>query len=300
MIERLLSTIAASVGVALRKAQLFEEVTQAKQEAEEASKTAEKANQAKSAFLSTVSHELRTPLTSVLGFAKIIKKRLEEKIFPATDVSDPKTEKTVHQISENLKVVISEGERLTNLINEVLDLAKIEAGKMEWNMETVSMQEVAERAISATSSLFDQKNLALKTNIQENLPMVMGDRDKLIQVMVNLISNAVKFTPAGTITCSITRKRNEIITSITDTGIGIAPADHEAVFEQFKQVVGDTLTDKPKGTGLGLPICKEIVEHHGGRIWLESEIGKGSTFFLHIPVQKTGAETDITKPIHLE
>lgn len=297
--ERLLSTIAASVGVALRKAQLFEEVTQAKQEAEEASKTAEKANQAKSAFLSTVSHELRTPLTSVLGFAKIIKKRLEEKIFPVTSREDVKTEKTIQQISENLKVVISEGERLTNLINEVLDLAKIEAGKMEWNMETVSMQEVADRAFSATSSLFDQKNLALKTNVPENLPMVIGDRDKLIQVMVNLISNAVKFTPAGTITCHITRKRNEIITGITDTGIGIAPADHEAVFEQFKQVVGDTLTDKPKGTGLGLPICKEIVEHHGGRIWLESELGKGSTFFFAIPVQKTGSESDASNPIHL-
>ena len=297
--ERLLSTIAASVGVALRKAQLFEEVKQAKQEAEEASKTAEKANQAKSAFLSTVSHELRTPLTSVLGFAKIIKKRLEEKIFPVTSREDVKTEKTIQQISENLKVVISEGERLTNLINEVLDLAKIEAGKMEWNMETVSMQEVADRAFSATSSLFDQKNLALKTTVPENLPMVIGDRDKLIQVMVNLISNAVKFTPAGTITCSITRKRNEIITGITDTGIGIAPADHEAVFEQFKQVVGDTLTDKPKGTGLGLPICKEIVEHHGGRIWLESELGKGSTFFFAIPVQKTEAGSDVSKPIHL-
>jgi signal transduction histidine kinase/CheY-like chemotaxis protein len=296
--ERLLSTIAASVGVALRKAQLFEELIQAKQVAEEASKTAEKANQAKSAFLSTVSHELRTPLTSVLGFAKIIKKRLEEKIFPATNTSDPKTEKTIHQISENLTVVISEGERLTNLINEVLDLAKIEAGKMEWNMESVSIREIADRALAATTSLFEQKNLQLSTHIQENLPLVMGDRDKLIQVMVNLISNAVKFTPSGTITCTVGKKRNEIITGITDTGIGIAPADHAAVFEQFKQVVGDTLTDKPKGTGLGLPICKEIVEHHGGRIWLESELGKGSTFYFALPIQRVSAAS--TKPIHLD
>jgi signal transduction histidine kinase len=222
--ERLLSTIAASVGVALRKAQLFEEVNQARQEAEEASKTADKANQAKSAFLSTVSHELRTPLTSVLGFAKIIRKRLDDKIFPATDKSDPKVEKSIQQVTDNLNVVVSEGERLTNLINEVLDLAKIEAGKMEWNMENVSMQEVAERALAATTSLFDQKKLVLKTHIQENLPTVTGDRDKLIQVMVNLISNAVKFTPAGTITCAISRKRNEIVASITDTGIGIAAA----------------------------------------------------------------------------
>ena len=156
---RLLSTIAASVGVALRNATLFEEVKMAKMEAEAASKIAEKANEAKSAFLSTVSHELRTPLTSVFGFAKIIRKRLEEKIFPAVDRSDAKTEKTISQISENLNVVISEGERLTHLINDVLDLAKIEAGKMEWNMENVAMTEIAERAIAATTSLFEQKKL---------------------------------------------------------------------------------------------------------------------------------------------
>jgi signal transduction histidine kinase/CheY-like chemotaxis protein len=293
--ERLLSTIAAYVGVALRKAQLFEEATLAKQQAEEASKTADKANQAKSAFLSTVSHELRTPLTSVLGFAKIIKKRLEERIFPAVNQSEAKTAKAIQQVSENLSVVVSEGERLTNLINEVLDLAKIEAGKMEWNMETVSMREVADRALAATTSLFMQKDLQLKTSIQENLPLVTGDHDKLIQVMVNLISNAVKFTPSGTITCTIAHKKNEIITSIADTGIGIAAADHAAVFEQFKQVVGDTLTDKPKGTGLGLPICKEIVEHHGGRIWLKSAPGQGSTFFFALPVQITEGP----KPIHL-
>ena len=134
----MLSTIAANVGVALKKARLFEEVKHAKLEAEASRKNAEQANAAKSAFLSTVSHELRTPLTSVLGFAKIIKKRLEERIFPLTDKSDPKTEKAIGQVSENLNVVISEGERLTHLINDVLDLAKIEAGKMEWNMENVS------------------------------------------------------------------------------------------------------------------------------------------------------------------
>jgi signal transduction histidine kinase len=134
---RLLSTIASSVGVALNNATLFEDVRLAKMEAEASGKAAEKANEAKSAFLSTVSHELRTPLTSVLGFAKIIRKRLEEKIFPIVDKKDPKTEKTIGQISENLHVVISEGERLTHLINDVLDLAKIEAGKMEWNQESV-------------------------------------------------------------------------------------------------------------------------------------------------------------------
>ena len=292
---RLLSTIASSVGVALNNATLFEDVKLAKMEAEKSGKAAEKANEAKSAFLSTVSHELRTPLTSVLGFAKIIRKRLEEKIFPIVDKKDPKTDKTISQISENLHVVISEGERLTHLINDVLDLAKIEAGKMEWNQENVSMSEVAERAIAATSSLFDQKALTLIKEIDTDLPDITGDRDKLIQVIINLISNSVKFTDKGSVTCSVSEKNHEIVVSISDTGIGIAPEDFDAVFEQFKQVGGDTLTDKPKGTGLGLPICKEIIEHHGGRIWLESEVGKGSTFSFALPTKTNG----VARPMHL-
>ena len=296
--ERLLSTIAASVGVALRKAQLFEEVILAKHIAEEASNTAEKANEAKSAFLSTVSHELRTPLTSVLGFAKIIRKRLEEKIFPIVDKTDSKTAKTINQISENLQVVISEGERLTHLINDVLDLAKIEAGKMEWNQENVSMPDVVERAIAATTSLFDNKNLKLIKQIETDVPDILGDSDKLIQVIINLISNSIKFTDKGSITISLNKKNDEVIVSIRDTGIGIAEGDFDTVFEQFKQVGGDTLTDKPKGTGLGLPICKEIVEHHGGRIWLESKVGKGSTFSFALPI--INAENVVTKPIHLD
>ena len=297
---RLLSTIASSVGVSLRNAQLFEEVGQAKMEAEKATKTAEKANEAKSAFLSTVSHELRTPLTSVLGFAKIISKRLHDKIFPIVDQSDPKIEKTVNQVNENLQVVISEGERLTHLINDVLDLAKIEAGKMEWNKEDVSLPEVVERAIAATTSLFDQKDIKLVKKIDNDIPVVTGDTDKLIQVVINLFSNAVKFTNDGKVACKVYQKGNEVIVSISDTGIGIAKEDYGAVFEQFKQVGGDTLTDKPKGTGLGLPICKEIVEHHGGHIWVESEVGKGSTFSFAIPfVDSVSNGGKIEKPIHL-
>jgi len=295
--QRLLSTIAANVGVALKKARLFEEVKSAKLEAEEAGKNAERANEAKSAFLSTVSHELRTPLTSVLGFAKIIKKRLEERVFPDTNKSNPKTEKAMSQVSENLEVVISEGERLTHLINDVLDLAKIEAGKMEWHMGIISIPDIVDRAIAATSSLFYNKNIELKKFMEPGLPEISGDSDKLIQVVVNLISNAVKFTAEGEIVCRVVHQGDEIITSIKDSGIGIAKQDHEAVFEQFKQVGGDTLTDKPKGTGLGLPICREIIEHHGGRIWLESEQGKGSTFFFALPINNKDA---VNKPIHLD
>ena len=129
-----------------------------------------------------------------------------------------------------------------------------------------------------------------------NLPEIIGDRDKLIQVIINLISNSVKFTDEGSVTCRVYQQKGELIVSISDTGIGIAPEDFDAVFEQFKQVGGDTLTDKPKGTGLGLPICKEIVEHHGGRIWLESERGKGSTFSFALPII---AKTEVVKPLHL-
>ena len=253
------------------------------EEAEKARATAEEADAAKSAFLSTVSHELRTPLTSVLGFAKIIKKRLEDRIFPLVSSDDRKIAQTIQQVEDNLKVVVSEGERLTKLIDDVLDLAKIEAGKLEWHMEAVGVDDVIERATAATSSLLEQKGLRLVKTIAPGLPQVTGDRDRLIQVVINLISNAVKFTDAGTITCRADRRNGDLVVSVIDTGMGIAPVDQPKVFERFKQV-GDTLTDKPKGTGLGLPICREIVEHHGGKVWVESELGKGSTFSFTLPM----------------
>ena len=253
------------------------------EEAERARGVAEEADAAKSAFLSTVSHELRTPLTSVLGFAKIIKKRLEDRIFPLVPKDDKKVVQTIQQVEDNLKVVVSEGERLTKLIDDVLDLAKIEAGKLEWHMEPVALVEVIDRATAATASLLEQKGLRLVTDVAPGLPPVTGDSDRLIQVVINLISNAVKFTDAGSVTCRAVRRGGEIVVSVIDTGMGIAPADQPKVFERFKQV-GDTLTDKPKGTGLGLPICREIVEHHGGRVWVESELGRGSTFSFSVPL----------------
>ena len=274
--QRLLSTIASAVGVAFHNARLFEEASQARAAAEEA-------DAAKSSFLSTVSHELRTPLTSVLGFAKIIRRRLEERLFPLIPEEDRKVQQAKHQVIENLDVVVSEGERLTKLIDDVLDLAKIEAGKFTWNMATVSISEVIERAIAATASLFDAKKLNLIREVDADLPPVNGDQDRLIQVVINLISNAVKFTDTGSITCSAHLRDGELVAGVTDSGIGIASGDQQKVFEKFKQV-GDTLTDKPKGTGLGLPICKEIVEYHGGRIWVESVPGKGSTFSFTLPV----------------
>lgn len=246
----------------------------------------------KTDFISTVSHELRTPLTSVLGFAKIIKRRLNNEIFPHVKTEDKKIQRIINQVDDNIGIIISEGERLTKLINDVLDIAKMEAGKIEWKKEALSAGEIIERAATATSALFEQKGLRLVKDIEDGLPEITGDKDRLTQVMINLISNAVKFTDKGAITCrarKVWSEKEELLDfveiSVIDTGVGIAKEDNWKVFEKFKQV-GDVLTDKPTGTGLGLPICKQIVEHHGGRIWVESEHGRGSTFSFTLPVRR--------------
>jgi signal transduction histidine kinase len=186
-------------------------------------------------------------------------------------------------VEENLGIILAEGQRLTTLINNVLDLEKIEAGKMDWHLEPLAIAEVINQATAATASLFDQKGLSLIEELSDNLPQVSGDRDKLVQVVINLISNAVKFTDRGRVKVRAQAVEGEIQISVRDQGIGIAVADQPLVFEKFKQV-GDTLTDKPKGTGLGLPICKEIIERHGGRIWVTSELGRGSTFVFTLPI----------------
>jgi signal transduction histidine kinase/DNA-binding response OmpR family regulator len=243
----------------------------------------------KTDFISLVSHELRTPLTSILGFARIISKRLEDSIFPLVATEDRKALKGMTQVKENLHIIVVEGERLTAIINDVLDIAKMEAGKMDWRKEPVSVEEVIRHATASVRPLFDHKGLRLHVDIAEGLPQVTGDRDRLVQAMVNLLSNAVKFTDAGSVTCRASLSDEGILISIADTGIGIAEADIEKVFEKFKQV-GDTLTDKPRGTGLGLPICRQIVQYHGGRIWVESAECRGSTIFITLPVE-TGSRT---------
>lgn len=240
-------------------------------------------DQMKTDFISTVSHELRTPLTSVLGFAKIIQKKLDDTIFPEIHSEHPKVIRSVTQIQENLRIIISEGERLTSLINDVLDIAKMEAGKSEWHWEWLDINDLIRHAAAATHSLFVAKALPLHLELTADLPQIYGDRDRLIQVLINLISNAVKFTDQGSITCRSWSEAGQLVIQVQDTGMGIAPADQEKIFEKFKQV-GNTLTDKPQGSGLGLAICRHIIEHHGGRIGVVSELGKGSTFWFQLPV----------------
>jgi signal transduction histidine kinase len=318
----LLYTVGSLVAAAVDNARLYGEVEAQKEalehrvvertaalaaaieEAQAARAAAEEASATKSAFLSSVSHELRTPLTSVVGFSRLIRRRLDEIIFPAVPGGDPKRDRSMRQVADNLDIIVEEGERLTALINDTLDLAKIEAGRMEWRREPVDIAEVIGRATAATAALLDGSGLALVVDVPPDLPTVVGDRDRLIQVVINLVANAVKFTPSGSITCAAglagadtaTVAGPTILVSVTDTGVGILPGDQERVFEQFGQA-DDRLADGPRGTGLGLPICREIVEHHGGRLWVESEVGRGSRFSFTLPVatavpDAAGADSD--------
>ena len=270
-------------------------------ELEDANRELKRIDETKSAFISTVSHELRTPLTSVLGFANIIKKRLEEVIFPVIDDGEARVSRAASQVRQNLDIIISEGERLTNLINDVLDIAKIEAGRVEWKDEDVDIAEVFRRAAVTTSSLFQSKGLYLEGEVEGGGLIVRGDRDRMIQVVTNLLSNAVKFTDGGgTITYRIRRNAGYVRSEVEDTGNGIPSDMLERVFEKFRQV-GDTLTDRPKGTGLGLPICREIINHHGGRIWAESKEGGGSRFIFELPLKAAGqgGHTEIQREVLL-
>ncbi|MGE4297423.1 MAG: ATP-binding protein [Desulfovibrionaceae bacterium] len=259
----------------------------ARKEAEEtlqnAKRAAEEANQIKSDFLSMVSHELRTPLTAVLGFAKMIKKRLVDTVRPKAEAGAPVPLKALGQMEANIAVIVSEGERLTELINNVLDLAKLEAGRFEWSMRPLGLDSVIEQSLNATAILFRDKNLRLVRDVPADLPHVQGDKDRLVQVCINLLSNAAKFSSHGTVYVSVRRSVDNLVVCVRDEGVGIREEDNQAVFDKFKQL-GDTLTDKPKGTGLGLPISKEIVEHHGGSMWVESAQGQGSAFYFSLPI----------------
>jgi signal transduction histidine kinase len=274
--------------VARRTAQL----ATATEEAQAARATAEAASATKSQFLANVSHELRTPLTSIVGFTKIVRKRLDEVVLPALVEArarnaaepDPRLDRAVRQVGENLDIIGAEGDRLTGLVTEVLDLEKIEAGRMEFRNEPVDVADVVARATAATAALFETTGLELRREVSPGLPTVEGDHHRLVQVVINLLSNAVKFTAAGSVTVRAAAADDGalVVVSVADTGTGIAPEDRERVFEQFAQA-GDTLSETPRGTGLGLAICRQIVEHHGGRIWLESEVGTGSTFSFSLP-----------------
>ena len=274
-----------------RVAQRTMELRAAMASAEEARAVAEAASETKSAFLANVSHELRTPLTSVVGFTKLVRRRLADVVYPQVEgAAEPKVERAMRQVLENLDIMAIEGERLTAMINDVLDLAKIESGKVDWRMAPVRLADIVGQAAAAAGALFEARGLTLRADVPVDLPAVVADRDRMVQVVLNLLSNAVKFTSEGGVSVRAAETDGELVVSVADTGIGIDPGDHDRVWESFRQV-GDTLTDKPHGTGLGLPICRQIVEHHGGRMWLESAPGRGSTFFFSLPLAPAGPPT---------
>ncbi|MCH9807756.1 MAG: sensor histidine kinase [Alphaproteobacteria bacterium] len=239
-----------------------------------ANKRLKELDRLKDGFISTVSHELRTPLTSIRSFAEII--------FDNPEMPD-------QQRSEFVDIIVKESERLTRLIDDILDIAKMEAGEIDWQLRVMDPKPIIQAALNATSGPFqkDDRKIRLETDIAEALPQVNVDSDRLTQVIVNLISNAVKFCDRedGVVSVSAQHKDGMLVVRVTDNGIGIAPEDHAKVFQRFQQV-GNTLTEKPKGTGLGLPICVEIVKYFGGTIGVESALGEGATFWFSIPEAK--------------
>jgi len=234
----------------------------------------------KSEFLNTVSHELRTPLTSIKAFAEILLDNVGEDVETQT---------------EFLEIINKESDRLTRLINNLLDLSRIEAGRMKWEREQLDLHEVAECALMALRGSAEKKGLILESDLEEDLPTV-GDKDKLIQVVTNLLGNAIKFTSEGG-TVKVTTVRKDLLTAqiqIKDSGVGIDPEFHDSIFEKFSQVDSSETRDI-KGSGLGLPIARSITEHHNGRLYVESESGKGSTFIVELPLHLESEESDEDK-----
>jgi signal transduction histidine kinase/DNA-binding response OmpR family regulator len=243
--------------------------------------------QMKASFLSAVSHELRSPLLSVMGLARILKASFEDTVCPALSaVNEPQLQRAIDHIKDHAQTIADESQQLTALINDVLDLAKMEADCSDWNIRELSIEEVIDRAMTATAPLFLDKPIQFHKHIAENLPRIEGDRERLVKVVVNLISNAAKFTEQGSVTCSAILQHDALIIAVTDTGCGMNTDEQEKVFEKFKHV-GGMLTGKQHSTGLGLPICKQIITHHGGKLWLESRLDHGSAFLFSLPLPHT-------------
>ena len=230
----------------------------------------ETASRHKSEFLANTSHELRTPLNAILGYTELV---LDEIYGEVPD-----------KIREVLERVQSNGQHLLGLINDVLDLSKIEAGHLDLSIGEYSMKAVVQTVMSGTEALVAEKHLTLRTAIADDLPTGEGDERRITQVLLNLVGNAIKFTESGEIAVDVAATDGAFQVAVADTGPGIALEDQRLVFEEFRQL--DSSSTRTKGgTGLGLAISKRIVELHGGRIWVEFEVGRGSTFRFTLPVR---------------
>ena len=230
-------------------------------------------------FVSTVTHELRTPLTSIRAFSEILHDNVEL---------------DGRQRQRFLSIIIQESERLTRLINQVLDLAKLESGRAEWQVAHVDLREVILDSLDTTAHLFRARAVQVESRLPDERPTVLADRDRLMQVLINLLSNAAKFVPASTgrVVVELTRGADSVRVAVSDNGPGINDHDQRMIFEKFAQA-GDTLTDRPRGTGLGLPISRHIIEHFDGRLWVQSVPGKGATFTFELPVVHAPAQPTV-------
>jgi signal transduction histidine kinase len=257
-----------------RLANLETELAQSKQELAEATRQLREADQLKSEFIATVSHELRTPLNSIIGFTKLL---LKQKIGPLNQ-----TQQT------DVSFIYDSAQHLLSLVNDILDLSKIEAGKIRLELEWMTVEEIIVGAMASTLILVESKPIELREEIEPGLPKVFVDRGRIRQVVLNLLSNAAKFTDAGSITLRIHKIRKNdqdfICFSIKDTGIGIAEEDIDKVFEAFRQI-DSSVARRAEGTGLGMPISYRLVALHGGELWVESKVGQGSTFSFTIPLE---------------
>jgi Na+/proline symporter/nitrogen-specific signal transduction histidine kinase len=245
------------------------ELEAATKELQEANKRLKELDRLKDEFVSTVSHELRTPLTAVRAFSEIL--------HDNADMAPPERQKY-------LDIIVKETERLTRLINDVLDLAKIESGRADWYMENIDLPEVLHEAVAATSQLFHERSITLVEMLPTFPVQVFADRDRIIQVVINLLSNAAKFSPpeTGRVTVRLYFKEREVRVEVADNGPGIQPHEQQKIFEKFKQIT-DLRDGKPRGTGLGLTICRRIIEYHNGAIWVESIPGEGAKFIFSLP-----------------
>ncbi len=258
----LLRTFADQAVIAIQNARLFREI-------EDKSRQLEVANQHKSAFLASMSHELRTPLNAIIGFSEV----LLAKFFGEVNAKQ----------EDYLNDIHTSGRHLLALINDVLDLSKVEAGRMELELSEFDAPSALADAMTLIRERAMKHGIALGLDVAPGIATIHADERKFKQILLNLLSNAVKFTPdGGRVDVVAKRDDGELVVAVRDTGIGIAPEDQQAVFEEFRQV-GAHYTSKAEGTGLGLALTRRFVELHGGRIWLESEPGKGSTFFFSLP-----------------
>ena len=262
-VVNLLQTFATQSVLAIQNARLFREI-------EDKSRQIEAANRHKSEFLANMSHELRTPLTAIIGFSEV----LSEKVFG--ELNDKQ--------SEYMDDIVSSGRHLLSLINDILDLSKVEAGRMELDLTKFDIPTAIDNALILIRERATRHGITLRHTVDERLGEVLGDERKFKQILLNLLSNAVKFTAEGgyiDVDAALTNGAVEV--SVSDTGIGIAPENQEAIFEEFRQV-GTDFSKKREGTGLGLTLTRKFVELHGGKIWVESAVGKGSTFTFTLPL----------------